>query len=207
MQFVAILKINSMYDLDDTLLAQKIREGSEEAFRVIYDRYHVQMYYVAKKYVKDSGLAEDAIQEVFVKLWQKRGKIDKTKNLKGFMFTMLRNHVLNVIRDKKKKIVAVSRVKEKLLPNRNLTEDEVLYNEYHDIVKKGISELSDRKREVFELRTLSGYSNSKVAEILNINIRTVKTHYYLSSKFIRAYLKKYSGILFFLLTLSAWVFN
>ena len=196
-----------MYDLNDTLLAQKIWEGSEEAFRVIYDRYHVQMYYVAQKYVKDPGLAEDAIQEIFVKLWKKRGEIDETKSLKGFLFTMLRNHVLNVIRDKKNQIVAFSSVEEKSLPNRNLTEDEVLYNEYHDIVKKGISELSDRKREVFELRTLSGYSNSEVAEILKINIKTVKTHYYLSSKFIRAYLKKHSGILLFLLALSALAYH
>lgn len=192
-----------MYDLNDTFLAQKIRKGNKEAFKVVYDRYHVQMYFVAKKYVKDSALAEDAIQEIFVKLWQKRGKLDETKSLKGFMFTMLRNHVLNMIRDRKKEIVAVSSIEEKLLPNRNLTEDEVLYNEYHDIVKKGMSELSGRKREVFELRTLSGYSNSEVAKILKINIKTVKTHYYLSSKFIRAYLKKYSGILFFLLALNA----
>ncbi|MEX0660583.1 MAG: RNA polymerase sigma-70 factor [Balneolaceae bacterium] len=195
-----------MHDLNDTLLAQKIREGSEEAFKIIYDRYHVQMYFIAKKYVKDSALAEDAIQEIFVKLWQKRGKLDETKSLKGFMFTMLRNHVLNMIRDRKKQIVAVSSVEEKLLPHKNLTEDDVLYNEYHDIVKKGINELSGRKREVFELRTLSGYSNSEVANFLNINIRTVKTHYYHSSKFIRAYLKNHSGILFFLLALSAVAF-
>lgn len=194
-----------MYDLNDTLLTKKIRDGSEEAFKIIYDRYHIQMYFIAKKYVKDSSLAEDAVQDIFVKLWVKRSILTEAKSLKGFLFTMLRNHVLNMIRDRKKEIVAVSTVEEKNLPNVNLTDDVVLYNEYHEIVKKGMDELSDRKREVFELRTLSGYSNSEVAEILKINIKTVKTHYYLSSKFIRAYLKKYSGILFFFLALSAVV--
>lgn len=196
-----------MYDLNDTLLAQKIREGSEEAFRVIYDRYHVQMYYIAKKYVKDSALAEDSVQDIFVKLWEKRSELNEDKSLKGFLFTMLRNHVLNMIRDRKKEIVAVSTVEEKKLPHGNLTDDVVLYNEYHEIVKKGMDELSDRKREVFELRTLNGHSNSEVAKILKINIRTVKTHYYLSSKFIRAYLKNHSGILFFLLALGALASN
>lgn len=192
-----------MYDLNDTLLSQKIQKGSEEAFSIIYERYHVQMYFMAKKYVKDTGLAEDAVQDIFVKLWQKRDALDKSKSLKGFLFTMLRNHVLNMIRDRNQEIVAISSVEEKKLPNRNLTEEEILYDEYQDIVEKGLNELSDRKRKVFELRTSRGFTNSEVAEFLNINISTVKTHYYLSSKFIRAYLKSHSGILFFLLEVKS----
>ncbi len=192
-----------MHDLNDTILAQKIRKGSEKAFREIYDRYHVQMYFIAKKYVKDSSLSEDAVQDIFVKLWTKRQKIDETKSIKGFLFTMLKNHVLNMIRDRKDKIISISSTKMEILPRKNLTDDELLYKEYHDIVQKGLNELSDRKREVFELKAFSGHSNSEVAELLKINIRTVKTHYYNSSKFIRAYLKNHAGILFLLISLSS----
>lgn len=192
-----------MYDLNDTLLSQKIQKGSEQAFSLIYERYHVQMYFIAKKYVKDSGLAEDAVQDIFVKLWQKRESLDKSKSLKGFLFTMLRNHVLNMIRDRKQEIVAISSVEEKKLPNSNVTEDDILYDEYQDVVEKGLNELSERKRKVFELRTSRGFTNSEVAKFLNIDISTVKTHYYLSSKFIRAYLKSNSGILFFLLAVKS----
>ncbi|MDX1642220.1 MAG: RNA polymerase sigma-70 factor, partial [Balneolaceae bacterium] len=174
-----------MYDLNDTDLAKKIRTGNNKAFRELYDRYHVQMYYIAKKYVKSSDLAKDAVQEIFVKLWEKRDLIDETKSIKGFLFIMLRNHVLNMIRDKKDEIISISIVRIHNLPTRNLTEDELVYKEYHDIVEKGLKELSDRKREVFELRTLQGHSNSEVADLLNINIRTVKTHFYKSSKFMR----------------------
>ncbi|MEX2345462.1 MAG: RNA polymerase sigma-70 factor [Balneolaceae bacterium] len=184
-----------MYDLKDTVLAKKIRAGSEKAFREIYDRYHVQMFYIAKKYVKDSNLADDAVQDIFVKLWEKRDRLDETKSLKGFLFTMLRNHVLNMLRDRKKEITSMSKVNETQLPSQNITDEEVLYKEYHNIVKKGLNELSDRKREVFELKTVKGHTNSEVAKILKINIRTVKTHYYNSSKFIRTYLKDHAGII------------
>lgn len=184
-----------MYDLNDTDLAIKIRTGNKKAFREIYDRYHVQMYYIAKKYVKSPDLAEDAVQDVFVKLWEKRDRIDDSKSIKGFLFTMLRNHVLNMIRDKKDEIISISGIKSAQLPKQNLTEDELVYKEYHDIVKEGLKELSDRKREVFELRTLKGHSNSEVADLLNINIRTVKTHFYNSSKFMREYLKNHAGLL------------
>lgn len=184
-----------MHDLNDTVLGKKIRLGSEKAFREIYNRYHVQMYYIAKKYVKSTDLAQDAVQDIFVKLWEKRDKIDESKSIKGFLFIMLRNHVLNMIRDRKDEIVSISGIESKNLPRQNLTEDDLVYKEYHEIVQKGLKELSERKREVFELRTLKGHSNSEVADLLNINIRTVKTHFYNSSKFMREYLKNHAGLL------------
>jgi len=190
-----------MDGLTDTDLAKKIRNGNERAFREIYDRYHVQMYYIAKKYVKRTTLAEDAVQDIFVKLWEKRSTIDHTKSVKGLLFTMLRNHVLNMLRDRKQDIVSMTDIDQGLLPRQNNTEDEMLYREYHEVLEKGMAELTDRKREIFELRTLKGHSNSEVAELLDINIRTVKTHYYLSSKFIRTYLKKHAGLLGLLLFL------
>lgn len=195
-----------MHELKDIDLVKYIRDGNEEAFREIYDRYHIQMYYIAKKYVKDSCLAEDAVQDIFVKLWEKRKQLDETKSVKGFLFTMLKNHVLNMLRDRKKEILsgAVAGVEEKKLPRQNLTDDEIMYKEYHEILQQGMNELSDRKREVFELRTLKGHSNSEVATILKINIRTVKTHYYNSSKFIRTYLKTHAGILGFLVAFSGF---
>lgn len=195
-----------MHDLNDTELSKKVRLGSEKAFRELYDRYHVQMFYIAKKYVKSTDLAEDAVQNIFVKLWEKRYKIDASKSIKGFLFTMLRNHVLNMIRDRKDEIVSMSGIEEKKHPNQNQTEDDLIYKEYHEIVQRGLEELSDRKREVFELKTLQGHSNSEVADLLNINIRTVKTHFYNSSKFMREYLKNHAGILGLLLVFGLIVF-
>ena len=184
-----------MHELNDTELARKISTGNQQAFRELYDRYHVQMYYIAKNYVKSTDLAQDAVQDIFVKLWEKRFRIDESKSIKGFLFTMLRNHVLNMIRDRKDEIVSITGIESKELPRQNLTEDELVYKEYHEIVKQGLEELSDRKREVFELRTLQGHTNSEVAHLLNINIRTVKTHFYNSSKFMREYLKNHAGLL------------
>lgn len=195
-----------MHDLSDTELAIKIRVGNQKAFRELYERYHVQMYYIAKKYVKSPDLSRDAVQDIFVKLWEKRFKIDENKSLKGFLFTMLRNHLLNMIRDRKDEIVSMSGIEETKLPRQNLTEDELVYKEYHDILKQGLKELSDRKREVFELKTLQGHSNSEVAELLNININTVKTHFYNSSKFMREYLKNHAGILGLLIIFGLVVF-
>lgn len=184
-----------MHDLNDTLLAQKISDGCEKAFREIYDRYHVEIFFIAKKYIKDSNLAEDVVQDIFVKLWVKRHRLAQIKSVKSYLFTMVRNHVLNILRDRKCELMSISGMTEKELPFQDQTENELQYKEYERVLEKGIDELSDRKREVFELRTKKGLSNSEIAEILQIQIRTVKSHYYVSSKFIRTFLKNHAGIL------------
>jgi len=196
-----------MHDLNDTELAQKIGDGSEKAFRELYDRYHVQMFFIAKKYLKDSNLAEDVVQDIFVKVWVKRHKLNDITSVKGYLFTMVRNHVLNMIRDRKSELVSISSVAEKKLPVQNLTENELQYKEYERVLEEGMNELSDRKREVFELRTIKGLSNSEVAEILQIHIRTVKTHYFNGSKHIRAYLKNHAGILYTLIITLHFILN
>lgn len=190
-----------MHDLNDTDLVVKITRSSERAFRELYERYHRQMYYVAKKYVKEPSLAEDAVQDIFVKLWENRGSLDSSKSIKGFLFTMLKNHVLNMIRDRKKEIISVSGVPEENLSHQNLTDDEIVYQEYQEIVERGLHKLSERKKEVFKLK-MNGHSNAQVAEMLQISVQTVKTHYYNGSKFIRDYLKHHANIFFVLLAVS-----
>ena len=184
-----------MHDITDTILAEKIKDGCEESFKKFYDRYHVQLYYVAKQYVKAPALAEDAVQDIFVKFWIHRNRIDSTKSVKSFIFVMLKNHLLNQLRKNREEIISYESVNENSLHGKNVTEDQVIYNEYEEAVNRGLDELSDRKREVFELKTFKGHSNSEIAELLDINIRTVKTHYYNSSQFMRTYIKNQTGIL------------
>ena len=192
-----------MHELTDTQLIPFIKRGNEAAFREVFDRYHIQLYYIAKKYVKNTCIAEDAVQDIFIKLWEKRGNLDASKSLQGFLFTMLRNHVLNMLRDNRFEIISVVQVQMELLPNNNCTADELIYREYHDLVKEGLGELSGRKREVFELKAFNGHTNTEIAELLDINIRTVKTHYYTSSQFIRKYLKTHAGIISLILIIGS----
>ena len=192
----------AMADLTDNDLGIKIKSGNEAAFRELYDRYHAQMYYIAKQYVKRTTLAEDAVQETFIKFWKKRETIDNSKSVSGLLFVMLKNHLINILRVRKNDIVAITQENEFLLQSSTKTDDDVLYEEYHNILERGLGKLSDRKREVFELRTIKGHTNSEVADLLHIDIKTVKTHYYLGSKFIRAYLKTHAGLLLLFLFIS-----
>ena len=83
---------------DEDLLTS-LRQGSEDAFTVIYERYHKLLYVLAYKYLKSTYSSEDAVQQVFLKLWEARSLLMVNVNLRNYLYTMLKNHVLNEIRN------------------------------------------------------------------------------------------------------------
>lgn len=180
-------------DKSDTTLACKIRKGSTAAFEEIYDRYHRQLFCMARSYLKDEKLSEDAVQDIFVKLWEKREHLNPERSIKGYLFTMLKNQLLNTLRNRKKTILSAFSDDEQQFPSEVSTEQTVIYNDYQEILQKGLHHLPDRRREVFELKTL-GHSNDQIAKMLVISVHTVKAHYYHGLKFIRTYLKNHAEL-------------
>jgi RNA polymerase sigma-70 factor (family 1) len=166
---------------DNHLLSDLVR-GDEDAFRQVYQKYHKPLYFIAVRYLKEPSLAEDAVQEVFVKLWINRLNLNGQLSLKGFLFTTLKNHVLNVIRHYK------------VLISQNATASYVTdrqyeWEEYTHLVEAGIEKLSPQRREIFRLRTFDGLDNAQVADRLGLSINTVKFQFSQASKFMREFLK------------------
>ncbi|MDD3188914.1 MAG: sigma-70 family RNA polymerase sigma factor, partial [Fermentimonas sp.] len=71
---------------------------------MIYEKYHRYLYAIALKYLKNTQMAEDAVQHVFVKLWESTSDIHIEINLKNYLYTMTKNYILNQIRDRKDEI-------------------------------------------------------------------------------------------------------
>jgi RNA polymerase sigma-70 factor (ECF subfamily) len=82
---------------EDRILLQKLKKGDEKAFRKVYIKYHKPLYQVAVKYLRRKERAEDAVHDIFIKLWDERKKLNKSGSLRGFLFTAVTNHVLNII--------------------------------------------------------------------------------------------------------------
>src|SRR5699024_8121861 len=84
---------------DDLDLVDKIIKGDRRDLREIYDRYNIQLYFVVKRYLKNTELSEDAVQDIFVMFWTKRDHLNPNLSFEGYLFTALKNHVLNMVRD------------------------------------------------------------------------------------------------------------
>lgn len=184
---------NSNYK--DAELAALIRQGDKQAFEELANRYHRQIYFFALKYLHSKEYAEDAVQDVFLKLWEKRETIDHSKSIRNFLFTSMRNHVLNMIRDQKKNPVTQYDPAWYEYPAQNVTSDEVDYVELQELLGNGMKGLTERRREIFELKAIQGFNNEEVAYRLSISVNTVKLHYNHTLKTMKAYLQRHSDLL------------
>ena len=96
-----------------------LRSGEADAFTALYERYHRLLYVLAYKYLKDRDASEDAVQQVFLKLWEARSFMEPNMNLRNYLYTMLKNLVLNEIRDRNSAVEKnyVSTLKNYILQN------------------------------------------------------------------------------------------
>lgn len=181
---------------EDQKIVEGLQEGNEKAFREIYDKYHKQLYGLAVNYLKSKELAEDAVHDVFIKLWNHRKKMKEKGSLKGFLFTSMKNHVLNMIRNRKREIEKNKKYG-KLKPSKkdSITAKLTLKN-YKKIFQDGLKELPKGKKEIFNMKMQKGISNKKIAQKLDISVNTVKSQYYKASKFIKGYLSEHADLNF-----------
>ncbi|WP_297902893.1 RNA polymerase sigma-70 factor [uncultured Parabacteroides sp.] len=183
---------------NDEDLLTSLRAGSEDAFTVIYERYHKLLYVLAYKYLKSTYSSEDAVQQVFLKLWETRSLLMVNVNLRNYLYTMLKNHVLNEIRNNNS---AVEKNYE-IVQSTPEYEDELLVKiEEQDMMShfyQEIDHLPEQKRQVCLYKLKGNLSNQEIADKMNISVPTVKTHYAQAIKILRT---RFERLFLFLLYL------
>lgn len=180
----------------DRNLIENLKEGDEHAFRKVYEEYHKAVYGIAFKYLKSEHLAEDAVHDVFVKLWDYRKKLDAGQSLKGFLFTTAKNHVLNMIRNRKRDEEKNKEYSHLKPVSRNKTVAKLTLKNYKRVFEYFLEQLPEGKKEIFELKMQKGISNKKIAQKLDISVNTVKSQYYQASKFIKKQLGEHTELSF-----------
>jgi RNA polymerase sigma-70 factor (ECF subfamily) len=176
---------------NDVILMKALKKGHKDAYSQAYRKYHHQLLQFARKYVKSNKLAEDAVQDIFIKLWEARERLKEQKSLKGFLYVTLKNHVLNMIRDAHQEIYEAYEPQASLADGRNEIEEGLIYREYQEVAKEAIAQLSAKRRHVFEMKRNTDLSNEQIANKLGVSVSTVKSQYYRGSQLIKSHLKKH----------------
>ncbi len=149
---------------------------------------------IALKYLKDENLAQDIVQDIFIKLWTYRENLKEELSLKGFLMRSVHNLVLNTIRNRKTQIIKYIELGYNTERIKNSSEEEMILSEYARIAEKGIKELSPAKQAIFRMRSSECLSNREVATQLGLSINTIKFQFSQASKFLRKYLKERSDL-------------
>ena len=112
-----------------------------------------------------------------MKIWSKRATLDEARPLNHFLFTVLKNDLLNILRDSKHNIFVLDDCLELLERIDDEHIDDDIDREQLDLIRHAIDQLSPQRRKIFSLKITGKYSNQEIAEKLHLSVNTIKFQY------------------------------
>lgn len=183
------------YHTDQALLDQ-IAAGDETAFNLLLDRYWNRIYAVALAYTKSPVVAEDIVQEVFLKLWQKRQTLPVVEKVDNYLFIITRNEVISAMRKKGPALPLGHQLANLLTENGPQPEDRLSLKEIQELIGKGVQQLPAQQQQAWKLSRESGLSHEEIARQMQLSKNTVKNHLVRAISFLRAFLHQHANLLF-----------
>ncbi len=175
-------------NLTDQALIEMLKGDDMYAFDELYARYFKNLYAFAYKRVKSKEIAEEIVQEFLTNLWLKRKELVIGKSFIGYIYTSVRNMILNAVARelRRKAYQQYSRLFH--TESDNSTEQTVIVNELNKNLQQEICHLPERCRSVFELSRNDHKSNKEIAQELGISEKTVEGHLTNAIKWLRVHL-------------------
>lgn len=162
---------------DDYYLVKQMQEhDSQLAFTHLYKKYGRAVYVLCYHYLCSVELAEDALQDIFFKIWDKRHAKDKNTPFRNFLFTIAKNHLLNILKSQRYH-ENVEDYANNIVDDPSDKEIKILKEKRLDDVQQAIRELSPQKQRVIEMKLYNSSTNQEVADRLSISVNTVKSLY------------------------------
>lgn len=192
------MEINT--NIDDRLLVEQIKDGSKDAFRLLYDRYGIKIYRFALSYLKSGLDAEELVQEVFLKLWDKRKSLNSLLNIRAFLYKVAVNTIYDFIRRKNVEQAFLNFAEGKT----TLTDEtwqEIIFNDMIAQMNSLMMQMPEQRRKIFKMSKENGLSNDEIADVLGLSKRTVENQIYRATAFLKENLQIDSSLslLFFYL--------
>ncbi|WP_119079767.1 RNA polymerase sigma factor [Chitinophaga alhagiae] len=157
-------------------LPARLAAGDESAFREFFHLYSHHIYSVAFLMTKSAGLAEDMVQEVFLKIWLNRASLSGVENLQAYLYTSARHHILNELRKKSHSRQFTDALLEYFSESADNPEQALLRKESRGFLHQAIAHLPDRQRLIYQLSKEKGLKQEEIAARLNISQHTVRNH-------------------------------
>jgi RNA polymerase sigma-70 factor (family 1) len=181
----------------DQELAHLLRDSDEYAFTEIHNRYYGILYRHAYKNLADEQEVEDILQDVFIYLWHNRQSIDADENIAAYLYTAVRNKMLNNFRHSKVKQKHISSLQAFINSHQPETDESIRLKQLTAIIEAEVSQLPPKMRQVFEMSRNGHLSHQQIAEQLQISTHTVKKQVNNSLKVLRLKLSSKFFLFFF----------
>lgn len=177
--------------VEQELLLRRLKEGSEDAYEVLFKEFYVRLTIHAKKFVEDTEVAKEIVQDLFVSIYEKREKLNINTSLSSYLYRAVRNRSINYINSQKQKDKYGQYLKHTADSSENSVENIIGRSELESALFLAISELPTKCRMIFKLNRFDGLSNSEIADQLDLSKRTVETQISKALKILRTKLQPF----------------
>ncbi len=169
-------------------LVVALKKGDPFAFDQLVTKYGKKLYFFAKGYLNSNEDAEGLVQDVFLKIWEKRKELKEDLSFNSFLYTVTFNAIRQYFRKKSREKKYLGNYFENFEESHNETLLDIEYNNLRELADKAIDKLPEKRKRIFLLSRHQGLSNAEIANRLRISIKTVENQMTQALKFLREHL-------------------
>ncbi len=175
-----------------------IAEGNENAFRQLFDAYRPRIYTFLLRVTGSADVAEDAVQDIFLKLWKDRTKLVQIENFNAYLHRMAQNHAYSRFRSLAKEALILAELKDNTFSPQH-PEHALVFKEVREQILDLVNQLSPQQRSVFLLSREAGLRHEEIARKMGITVLTVKKHMSVALRTLRKEIANRYSLLILLL--------
>lgn len=163
--------------------------GDKEAFTHLFNLYKHKLFSFSLRITESPELAQDMVQDVFLKLWKDRSCLNQLENFGSFIFKMAQNKSINAFKRMANETLFLSKIQKEVAVFERVTEENMEYKEVQHLINAVLKKLPPQQNLVFKLSREQGLKHREIAVLLKISPYTVKNHLVLALQTIREYLQ------------------
>jgi len=178
---------------NDIVLLSAVADGDQKAFAELFGKYKGRTYTIALVLTDDPVVAEELVQDVFMRVWKNRHKLKEVEDFASWLYTITRNRAITALqknaREGQKRAEFISWMPQQVDDAERKIDDHYM----QQLLETALSRLSNQQRKVFELCRLKGYSREDAAKELGLAPATVSVHLTIAIRSVRAFLTSRIG--------------
>ncbi len=187
-------KMTNYSEFTETELILLLKERDRLAFTEIYQRHWHMLYLHSYKVLGNEDEAKDLVQDTFFAFWERSAILEIKTNLKGYLYTSVRNRIFSLIRKRKVNPDFVSLIVEEMEGLDNATAEHIDERELIRLIDCEIEQLPPKMKQVFELSRKEFLTNKEIALRLNMTEEAVKKQVHRSIRILKMKLGPYAGV-------------
>ncbi|MBL0745603.1 RNA polymerase sigma-70 factor [Chryseolinea lacunae] len=175
-------------------LVTLLKEGSEPALKELFLRFEQKILLYVFRLTRSHEVAEEILQDTFIKLWEYRENLDVTLSFSAFVYKIAKNRILNYLRANTTRVALKKEYSLSMVTSGNATEEQIFFDEYVRIADRAIDCLPPQRKSIFKMSRNEGKSYEEIAVALGISKNTVRLQIVQSLKDIRRFMSMHSDI-------------